>query len=135
MEEFTVPELYFIKMDIEGGEFSALQGAVNVLEKTAGVILETDIYYGRTSPGNFLDIYSFLAARNFSLFDLTNFGYRESNQALRQIYSTFLNKSYKFRDKQGFSGNKQQNDNLTAEAMHRRRQRLLRKNENILSKL
>lgn len=134
MEEFTVPELYFIKMDIEGGEFSALQGAVNVLEKTAGVILETDIYYGRTSPGNFLDIYSFLAARNFSLFDLTNFGYRQGDQALRQIYSTFLNKSYEFRDKQGFLENKQQKNNLT-EAMHKRRQNLLMKNEYILSKL
>jgi FkbM family methyltransferase len=134
LEEFTIPEPYFIKMDIEGGEFSALQGAVNVLEKTAGMVLETDIYYGKTSPGNFLDIYSFLAARNFSLFDLTNFAYRQSDQALRQIYSTFLNKSHEFRDKQGFLGNKQQESNLT-EAMHKRRQNLLGKNEDILSKL
>ena len=133
LEEFKAPEPYFIKMDIEGGEFSALQGAVGILEKTAGLILETDIYYGRVSCGNFLDIYSFLAARNFSLFDLTNFGYRSTDQALRQIYSTFLNKSYEFRDKQGFMGSQDEEQNLT-QAMFKRREGLLAENERILNK-
>jgi len=131
--EFKIPEPYFIKMDIEGTEFSVLQGAVNILDKAAGMMLETDLYYGATSRGNFLDIYTFLASRNFSLFDLTNFGYRPSDHALYQVYTTFLNKKYEFRDKQSLTGNQAQETDLTA-AMTRRRQELIAKNEEILSR-
>jgi FkbM family methyltransferase len=132
LAEYPVPEPYFIKMDIEGGEFSALQGAVNILDKVAGLLLETDLFYGATSRGNFLDIYNFLSNRNFSLFDLTNFGYRYTDQVVYQVYTTFLNKKYEFRHKQGLTKDNQETNDLTA-AMVKRRQDLIAQNERILS--
>ncbi|MDM8524947.1 FkbM family methyltransferase [Desulfococcaceae bacterium HSG8] len=130
--EIELPAPYFIKMDIEHGEFSALQGATITLEQTAGVLLETNIFGGNRS-GTFLDIYNFLGARNFSLFDMTNFGYRQTDQATYQIYTTFLNKNYEFRNKQGITGSQKAADDLKG-AMVRRRQELIAKNEQILSR-
>lgn len=132
LEEVDLPAPYVIKMDIEGGEFNALQGAVKTLEKTAALILETDIYYAPHSAGNFLDIYNFLASRNFSLFDLTNFGYRPTDQALFQVYSVFLNKEFEFRHKQGMIENEEALESLT-ETMARRRETLIQYNQTILN--
>ncbi len=132
LKDLQLPEPYLIKMDVECGEFGALQGAISTLEKTSALILETNIFAGNGS-GSFLDIYNFLAARNFSLFDITGLAFRETDMALYQIYTAFLNKKYEFRDKKGLVANEQSQDNLTA-MMRQRRQELIEKNEQILSK-
>jgi hypothetical protein len=115
-------------MDIEGAEFGALQGATHLLDDTSILILETDIFYDLNSSGNFLDIYNFLGARNFSLFDILSLAYRPSDQILYQIYSVFLNKKYEFRHKRPFV----ENSASLAASMDDRRAYILNLNEQIL---
>lgn len=131
ISEVDLPAPYLLKMDIEGAEFSALQGAINILDDTAAIVLETDIFYGLKSNGNFLDIYNFLASRNFSLFDIVNPGYRPSDHILYQIYAVFLNKKYEFRHHLSLT---EEAKDLT-EAMDERRASLLDLNEKMLKNI
>ena len=131
--ELDLPAPYLIKMYIEGGDFNAVQGAVKTLEHTAALILETDIYYAPNSAGNFLDIYNFLAARNFSLFDVLYFGYRETDEALFQIYSVFLNKNFEFRHQQGMLKG-EASEAALRDVMIARREKLLQLNEDLLNR-
>ncbi len=133
LAEVDLPKPYLLKMDIEGAEFNALQGAVNSLEDTSVIILETDIFYGPNSRGNFLDIYNFLAARGFTLFDILSLGYRPSDGSLYQIYSVFLNRKYEFRHRYTMVDN---NDTTELEAlMEQRRANLLDINQQILNQV
>ena len=118
-------------MDIEGAEFSVLQGAVDTLDKTVGMTLEVDVFYGPASRGNFLDIYSFLAARNFSLLDISNLGYRPSDHVLYQVHASFLNKKYEFRHAANFFSDGGQEGRM-GEEMRQRRDAILARNEHLL---
>jgi FkbM family methyltransferase len=97
VEEFPLFGPFFIKMDIEGGEFDALLGARKTLQQTSALMLECDIWYGPNGKATFVDLCAYLAARNFSLFDINGLGYRNGDAALFQIYATWLNREYEFR--------------------------------------
>lgn len=131
LAEAALPGPVLIKMDIEGGEFGALQGAVNILDDVAALILETDFYYGPRSRGNFLDVHAFLAARNFSLFDIVSLGYRADN-VLFEIYTVFLNRRFEFRDRAAATGEPAPAEVLAA--LEQRRRGLLARNEEILGR-
>lgn len=127
--EVALPGPVLVKMDVEGAEFGALQGAVHVLDDIAALILETDFYYGPRSRGSFLDLHAFLAARNFSLFDIVSLGYRPDN-VLFEIYTVFLNRRYEFRDRAVAGARSAE---LVA-ALEQRRQAMLARNKEILSR-
>jgi FkbM family methyltransferase len=134
LEEFTLPEPYLIKMDIEGAELGALRGAKRSLDKVAGLVLETGLRCSGQPEENFLDIYRYLADRNFSLFDVVNFGYRPEDQVLFEVYSVFLNRKYDFREWVHHESDSMQQAELTA-AMAWRRKTLLARNEELLNRL
>ena len=96
-DEFGTAPPYMIKMDIEGGEFNALQGAEKTLEKTSALLLETNFYYGKHSGGKFGDIVHFLTSRGFSLFDVTDIAYGHRGAILTQVYTAFIRNEYDFR--------------------------------------
>lgn len=140
VEEFPLFGPFFIKMDIEGGEFDALLGARKTLQQTSAIMLECDIWYGPNSKATFTDLCAYLAARNFSLFDINSMGYRNGDAVLFQIYATWINRKHEFRHlpvpEKEFQGDTKATGLPTGDAlssaMHQRRLGLLEKNKKLL---
>ena len=84
LSEYDLPEPYFMKMDVENNEFNILQGASKTLAKTAAILMEQHISSGR-NQGDFLDRCSYLAGRDFSLYDIREISYQKRNLNLSAI--------------------------------------------------
>ncbi len=69
-KEKALPHPDMIKMDIQGGELSALQGAEHALQNCTVLLLETWIArgYGATTP-LFIEVVQWLAKQDFYIFD------------------------------------------------------------------
>jgi hypothetical protein len=79
----AIGEVEILKMDVQGGELLALEGAVEKLSSRAislvyAEVLMVPLYEGQAF---FHEVYSFLAKYGYSLFDLYNIEYAESGQA------------------------------------------------------
>lgn len=107
----------FIKLDVEGAEMGVLKGAEKTLQDTSGLLIESPV---RSLPGpQFLEIYEFLAARDFSLFDIVRMSHRGTDATLYQFYSVFIANRFDFRGKAGLRTKEQQTEVLAAVAQRR----------------
>jgi FkbM family methyltransferase len=120
----------FIKLDVEGAEMGVLKGAEETLRETCGLLIESPV---RSAPGpQFLEIYEFLAARDFSLFDIVRQSHRGSDATLYQFYSVFIANRFDFRGKNPLRSKAQQAEVLAA-VSERRDQLRLENNQLIAS--
>jgi len=102
----------FIKLDVEGAELDVLKGAEETLKDTCGLLIESPV---RSVGGpQFLDIYGFLAARGFSLFDIVRLSHRGSDATLYQFYSVFIADRFDFRARKPLRSAEQQADVVQA---------------------
>ena len=121
----------FIKLDVEGAEMGVLKGAEETLRDTCGLLIESPV---RAAPGpQFLEIYEFLAARDFSLFDIVRMSHRGSDATLYQFYSVFIANRFDFRGKNPLRSKSQQADVL--EAVSARRDQLRAENLELLASI
>ena len=110
--EVAVKGPCFIKLDVEGAEMGVLKGAEATLRDTAGLLIESPVR-AATGP-QFLEMYEFLAARDFSLFDMVRMSHRGSDATLYQFYSVFIANRFDFRGKNPLRSKNQQAEVLAA---------------------
>ncbi|MGH9150131.1 MAG: FkbM family methyltransferase, partial [Acidimicrobiales bacterium] len=81
--EMAIPEL--VKLDIQGYELAALQGATSLMGHTEAFIVETSLY--PFLPGQALagEIIAFMAGHGYAVYDLPGFARRPSDGALAQV--------------------------------------------------
>ncbi|MBY0509888.1 MAG: FkbM family methyltransferase [Rhodospirillaceae bacterium] len=119
----------FIKLDVEGAEMGVLKGAEAVLRETCGLLIESPVR-AATGP-QFLEMYQFLAARDFSLFDIVRLSHRGSDSTLYQFYSVFIANRFDFRAKNALRSKEQQAEVL--EAVTGRRDQLRAENTQLIA--
>ncbi|SEP93046.1 methyltransferase, FkbM family [Solimonas aquatica] len=83
--------LDFLKVDVQGYELPVLEGAKEALNDCEVVLLECSLYkfFGEQTP-LFLDIYQFMSACGFVLFDLPTLMRRSGDHALGQLDAVFV---------------------------------------------
>lgn len=129
--EAKLPGPCFIKIDVEGGELSVLNGAAATLQDCCGLLIESP---ARDASGpQFLDIYKLLADRDFLLFDLVRMSHRGSDATLYQFYSVFIAKRFDFRAGKPLRSSVQQDEVLRS--VIERRESLKAENAAIISSI
>lgn len=87
---------FLLKMDIQGAELLALQGATRMLEDTELIILETSLFNFQGSP-DFAEVVANLRARGFCVYDILGGAYRRFDGALGQVDLVFVKEDGFFR--------------------------------------
>ena len=129
--EVGVKSPAFIKLDVEGAEMGVLRGAEATLRETCGLLIESPV---RSAPGpQFLEIYEYLAARDFSLFDIVRMSHRGSDSTLYQFYAVFIANRFDFRGKNPLRSKAQQAE--VFEAVSGRREQLRAENVQLISSI
>jgi FkbM family methyltransferase len=85
VQRFALKPPFLLKLDLQGGELTALRGGQKMLAETDTIICET-------ANDQFPSICEFLTTRNFGLFDLTGMSRIESDKSLVEFYPVFLNR-------------------------------------------
>lgn len=124
VQSSKLPGPYLLKMDIQGAEEKAIVGGAKTLTQTDVVIVEADI-------DDFQAINAALIAANFSLFDLTSFGYTE-HATLGWFYPVYLNNRRSDLKAQELWSKSKNAENI--ELQHQRRKAMLQTNAFLLSK-
>ncbi|MSO98913.1 MAG: FkbM family methyltransferase [Rhodospirillaceae bacterium] len=126
-----LPSPCFIKIDVEGGKFSVLKGAEKTLQECCGLLIESPV---RDANGpQFIQIYEYLAARDFLLFDILRLSYRGTDAALYQFYSAFIAKRYDFRGAKPLRSTAQQAEVFAS--VTERRRALIADNAQLISNI
>lgn len=92
-ELFTAvtPQPILLKLDLEGHEMAALEGAENLLRRVEVVVSEVSLFdVNNSGRPLFPDVLAFLKAGSFELYDLASMSARQRDGRLRQADAVFV---------------------------------------------
>lgn len=88
---------YLLKLDVEGFELNALQGATRTLQSTELVILEASLLDRYEDGESFLDIYKHLDGLGFAFYEFIEVGTRTLDAPISFFDAAFVPKNSKLR--------------------------------------
>ena len=92
---------FFLKLDVQGAELDALEGASNIMNQIEFILVEVSLLgYNKGGP-LFADIVNYLNLKDFVLFDICN-QYRKPDKTLIQVDLMFINIKSPIREKVDF---------------------------------
>lgn len=94
---------YLIKVDTQGAELDALDGAQQTLLETEAVVLEVSMFGFMKGAPQFYDVVSYMKNRNFVAFDIIPGWNRPLDHALGQVDMVFVKDNGMFRREHAYS--------------------------------
>lgn len=94
---------YLLKIDVQGAELDALDGAQQVLLNTEVVVLEVSLFGFMKGAPQFIDVVSYMKNLNFVAYDIILGWNRPLDNALGQIDIVFVKDKGKFRQDHSYS--------------------------------
>ena len=97
---------YLIKIDVDGRELDVLEGAIQALEATEYLIIESALF------GKIYEIISFMKSHGFVIYDIVDPAYRPLDAALWQVDIAFVKESGWLRTSNRYCANQEQEEEL-----------------------
>jgi FkbM family methyltransferase len=94
---------YLIKIDVQGGELTVLDGATETLKQTEVAILEVSLFEMLIGCPLLYDVMAYMKQRGFVLYDTWGFFYRPYDGALAQMDIAFVREDGMFRPSHTFA--------------------------------
>ena len=91
-----------LKLDVQGAELDVLRGAVELLQNTEYVILETSLFSAYNDVPLLHEVIGFMAERGFVPYDILGLLYRPLDGALCQVDVCFVKENGMFRRERAY---------------------------------
>jgi FkbM family methyltransferase len=92
--KYPLPD--FVKIDIQGHEIEAMKGGEQIIRNAEFVLLECTVLDLGNNPPMINEVFNYMDALNFQLYDISQFMRRPSDKALFQIDALFIKKDSQF---------------------------------------
>ena len=94
---------YLLKVDVQGAELSALDGAQQALQETEVVVLEVSLFEFMAGAPEFYEVISYMKKRDFVAYDIIHGWNRPLDNALGQVDIVFVKDEGMFRRDHSYS--------------------------------
>ena len=103
LKENKVDGPYLLKVDVQGAELAALDGAQHTLLKTEIVVLEVSLFEFMVGAPQFDEVIVYMKERDFVVFDIIHGWNRPLDNALGQVDIVFVKEKGMFRSDHSYS--------------------------------